>query len=102
MAYYETNKENCIEWQTGQDKIVLSLTQERMINKVRKLKKRFPDDVKIKTNKDGSICAKMPLSFLKLNHVQREAKEMTDAEKRELTRRLQAGKKAKTQDSDWD
>lgn len=101
MAYCATNKENCIEWQTGQETITLSLTQERMINKVRKLKKKFPDDVKIKTNKDGSIYAKMPLSFLKLNHVQREAKEMSDAEKKELTKRLRAGKKAQAQNSDW-
>lgn len=96
------NKENCIEWLTGRDTIVLSLTQERYINKVRRLKKKFPDDIKIKTNKDGSICAKMPLSFLKLNHVEREKKELTDEEKQEIRKRLQAGKKAKAQDSDWD
>lgn len=96
------NKENCIEWLTGQNMIVLSLTQERMINKVRKLKQKFPDEVKIKTNKDGSICAKMPLSYLKLNHTEREPKELTDEEKKEIRKRLQAGKKAKSQDSDWD
>lgn len=96
------NKENCIEWLTGQNMITLSLTQERMINKVRKLKQKFPDEVKIKTNKDGSICAKMPLSYLKLNHTERELKELTDEEKKEIRKRLQAGKKAKAQDSDWD
>ena len=96
------NKENCIEWLTGQNMIVLSLTQERMINKVRKLKQKFPNEVKIKTNKDGSICAKIPFSYLKLNHTEREPKELTDEEKKEIRKRLQAGKQAKAQDSDWD
>lgn len=95
------DRENCIEWLTGQNVIVLTLTQGRMINKVRKLKEKFPDEVKIKTNKDGSVLAKMPLSYLKLNHTEREPKELTDEEKRKIRKRLQAGKKAKAQDSDW-
>lgn len=36
------DRENCIEWLTGQNVIVLTLTQGRMINKVRKLKKEIP------------------------------------------------------------
>lgn len=92
----EGNKENAIEWLTGQNVITLSLTQERMINKVRKLKQKFPKEVKIRTNEDGSIYAKIPLSYLKLNHAEREVKELTDEEKSEIRKRLQAGKKAKT------
>ena len=43
----EKNKENCIEWLTGQDTIVLSLTQERFINKIGRLRKKYPDLIKV-------------------------------------------------------
>ena len=97
----EKNKENAIEWLTGQDTITLSLTQQRYITKVRKLKKKFPKLVKIRTNKDGSIFAKLPLSALKLSIILREGVELSEEEKDALVERLQKGRN-KTQDSDWD
>lgn len=100
----EKNKENAIEWLTGQDTITLSLTQQRYITKVRKLKQKHPKLVKIKTNEDGSIFAKLPLSALKLNIIIKEGVEMSDEQKEQLKQRLKKGKarKAKTQNSDWD
>ena len=102
--YEVKNKENCIEWITGQDVIAVTLTQQKYITKVRKLKKRFPKLVKIHTNEDGSIFAKLPLSALKLNIVQREGVELSEEEKKQLRKRLEEGKasKQKAQDSDWD
>ena len=97
----EKNKENAIEWLTGQDTITLSLTQQRYITKVRKLKKKFPKLVKIRTNKDGSIFAKLPLSALKFSIILREGVELSEEEKDALVERLQKGRN-KTQDSDWD
>ena len=73
------NKENCIEWITGQNTIAVSLTQQKYITKVRKLKKRFPKQVKIHTNEDGSIFAKLPLSALRIVLVERE--ELSEQEK---------------------
>lgn len=100
----EKNKENAIEWLTGQDTITLSLTQQRYITKVRKLKQKHPKLVKIKTNEDGSIFAKLPLSALKLNIIIKEGVEMSDEQKEQLKQRLKKGKarKAKAQNSDWD
>lgn len=100
----EKNKENAIEWLTGQDTITLSLTQQRYITKVKKLKKHYPELVKVKTNVDGSILAKLPLSALKLSIIIREGVDMTDEQKEQLKRRLKKGKakKAKAQNSDWD
>lgn len=60
-------KENNIEWITGENTIAVTLTSQRHINKIRKLAERKPDDVKITTNKDGSIYATLPLSYLKFN-----------------------------------
>ena len=97
----EKNRENAIEWLTGRDTITLSLTQQRYITKVRKLKKKFPKLVKIRTNPDGSIFAKLPLSALKLSIILREGVELSEEEKDALVERLQKGRN-KTQDSDWD
>lgn len=61
-------KENCIEWLTGQDTISLTLTQTKYINKVKKLKEKYPDLVQIiAINNDGSMFAKLPLKSLKLS-----------------------------------
>lgn len=100
--YEAKNKENCIEWITGQDVIAVTLTQQKYITKVRKLKKRFPKLVKIHTNEDGSIFAKLPLSALKLSIIQREGVELSEEEKEQLAKRLKKGKAKKAQDSDWD
>ena len=60
-------KENNIEWITGDSTMSVTLTSQRHINKIRKLAEKKPDEVKITTNKDGSIYATLPLSYLKFN-----------------------------------
>lgn len=66
--YFPSNNENCIEWLNNQKEITLSLCQEKWINKIKKLHKSNPDDVEIiAENVDGSICAKIPISFLKIS-----------------------------------
>lgn len=66
--YFPSNNENCIEWLNNQKEITLSLCQEKWINKIKKLHKNNPDDVEIiAENVDGSICAKLPISFLKIS-----------------------------------
>ena len=100
--YEVKNKENCIEWITGQGVIAVTLTQQKYITKVRKLKKRFPKLVKIHTNEDGSIFAKLPLSALKLSIIQREGVELSEEEKEQLANRLKKGKAKKAQGSEWD
>ena len=77
-------KENNIEWITGDSTIAVTLTSQRHINKICKLAEKKPDEVKITTNKDGSIYATLPLSYLKFN----PPKELTEEQKKELTKRL--------------
>lgn len=60
-------KENVIEWFTGSDKITVTLTQKKYINRVKNLSKRFVNEVKYAENEDGSIIATLPLKALKLN-----------------------------------
>ncbi len=77
-------KENNIEWITGDSTIAVTLTSQRHITKIRKLAERKPDEVKIVANKDGSIYATLPLSYLKFN----PPKDLTEEQKKELAKRL--------------
>ena len=61
------NRENAIEWLTGQNIITVSLTQKRFITRVLKLAEDPSNDVEIVAkNEDGSICAHLPLRALHL------------------------------------
>ena len=77
-------KENNIEWITGDNMMSVTLTSQRHITKIRKLAERKPDEVKIVTNKDGSVYATLPLSYLKFN----PPKDLTEEQRKELTKRL--------------
>ncbi len=56
--------ENCIDWLTGDTVISLSITQERIRNRLVKLAAENPEEVGITRNRDGSIFAHVPLSWL--------------------------------------
>jgi hypothetical protein len=65
--------ENVIEWETGNRKISVTLSQKKYVTKIKQLAKKYPDEVKILAkNEDGSIFARLPLKALKLNLVSRK------------------------------
>jgi hypothetical protein len=60
-------KDNHIEWITGDNRITVTLTQKRFINRVLKLAKKHKDAVEIVANNaDGSLCAHLPINALHL------------------------------------
>ena len=60
-------RENVIEWITNDNRITVSLTQKRFINRVKMLAEKHPEDVEIVAeNADGSLCAHLPLRALHL------------------------------------
>ena len=60
-------KENVIEWITGDKTVTVSLTQKRFINRVKMLAEKHPELVEIVAeNRDGSLCAHLPLRALHL------------------------------------
>lgn len=84
-------RENAIEWLNGQDTITVTLNQNRHINRVKQLAKKFPDRVKIVAeNEDGSLCARLPLQALKLNLS--EPRELSEEQKKENAERLAKGR----------
>lgn len=83
-------RENAIEWYNGQDIITVTLSQKRFINKLNKLAKEYPDEVKIdKVNEDGTVLAHIPLKYLRITR----PRELTEEEKQKARERLLSYKK---------
>jgi len=62
------NNENCIEWIKDSDRSTVSLSQRRLITKIEKLAKSHPNECKIiARNKDGTICASIPVNWIKIS-----------------------------------
>jgi hypothetical protein len=60
-------RENCIEWLNGQDRVTVTLSQGRFINKVKKLAEKHKEVEIVKENEDGTLLAKLPLKFIKIS-----------------------------------
>lgn len=77
---FANNNENCIEFLNNQHQITVSFCMSKWINKVKKLKEEYPDDIKIiAENPDGSICAKLPIKFLKISAPRKVSEEQRQA-----------------------
>ena len=81
-------RENCIEWYTGSDTVTVTLTQQRFINKVRKLAESHADVTILAENEDGSILAHLPLSFIKFS----APRQMSEEQRAEAAERLKSAR----------
>lgn len=82
-------KENNIEWLNGQQTVTVTLSQGRFINKVKKLAEQREDVQIVAENSDGSICAHLPLSFIKIS----APRQMTEEQREQARERLLAHRK---------
>ena len=65
---FVNNNENCVEFLNNQKTMTVSFCSQKWITKIKKLSQSNPDDVEIiAENKDGSICAKLPIKYLKIS-----------------------------------
>lgn len=78
-------RENAIYWTNGDENCTVNFTQVKYITKVKKLAEKFPDDVKIKSEKNGVLIATLPVKAVKLNIVERE---LTDEERELMAERI--------------
>ena len=77
---FANNNENCIEFLNNQHSITVSFCMQKWINKVKKLHEEYPNDVKILAeNADGSICAKLPIKYLKISAPRKVSEEQRQA-----------------------
>lgn len=91
------NSENMIEFISGQRTATVTFTNQKHINRMKKLYEERGDEFKyFKENEDGSICAKIPLRWIKVNAGALpgtgKKREMTEEQKEELRKRLAEGR----------
>ena len=64
----ESMQENAIEWVRGSKVATVNFCQGRMATRIKKLSEAKPDDVEIVAeNKDGSVVAHVPSSWIRVN-----------------------------------
>ena len=86
---FDNNNENCIEFLSGERSAVVSFTNKKHINRIKKLYEERTDDFKyFHENTDGSICAKIPLKWVKLNPGSKNGRVMTEEQKEAARVRL--------------
>ena len=86
---FDNNNENCIEFLSGERSAVVSFTNRKHINRIKKLYEERKDDFKyFHENADGSICAKLPLKWIKINSGSKTGRVMTEEQKEAARIRL--------------
>lgn len=89
----DTNKENMIDFISGFKTCTCSFTNRKHINRIKKLyEERRSEFDYFYENEDGSVCARIPLKWIKIN-----PGSLPDAPKREMSEehkaKLLAGKR---------
>lgn len=86
---FDNNNENCIEFLSGERSAVVSFTNRKHINRIKKLYEERKDDFKyFHENTDGSICAKLPVKWIKINPGSKTGRVMTEEQKEAARVRL--------------
>ena len=85
----ERNMENVLEFISGARTVTVSFTNQKHINRIKKLYEERKDDFKyFHENADGSICAKIPLKWIKINPGSKNGRVMTEEQKEAARVRL--------------
>ena len=96
----EKNNENCVEFLSGERYATVSFSNRKHVNRIKKLYDERGSEFKyFYENEDGSVCAKLPLKWVRINPGSlpgtRAKREMTEEQKEELRQRLAAGRAKK-------
>lgn len=88
------NTENMIEFISGTRTATVTFTNKKHINRIKKLYEERKDDFKyLVENPDGSVCAKIPLKWIKINAGSKEGRIMTEEQKEAARIRLANARK---------
>lgn len=86
----ERSQENVIEWLTGDNRVGMTLSQTKWINRISKLKASHPEEVGLVENEDGSVFASVPLPWIKVSaprQLSQEQREKLSSRMRNLKRK---------------
>ena len=91
------NRENCIEFISSEKTATITFTQQKYINRIKTLHNERPEDFKfLIENKDGSVCAKIPIRWIKISPTKRNSRIYTEEEKRKIAERLENARRNKS------
>ena len=91
----ERNTENVLEFISGTRTATVTFTNQKHINRIKKIYEERKDEFKyVVENDDGSICAKLPLKWIKINpgskpDPNKPKKQMSEEQKEKLLAGLQ-------------
>ena len=84
------SSENVIDFITGERTATVTFTNRKHINRIKNIYEERKDDFKyFRENPDGSICAKIPLKWIKISPGSKEGRIMTEEQKEAARIRLQ-------------
>ena len=87
-------KETVYEHQLGEPTFTVSTQERTFISMLRRLKEARPDEVEIVAeNRDGSLVAKLPVSWMKIRP--KRVVNLTDEQKAAAAERLRAAREGK-------
>ena len=90
------NTENMVEFISGTRTATVTFTNQKHINRIKKIYEERKDDFKyFKENTDGSVCAKIPLKWIKINAGSKTGRVMTEEQKEAARIRLQKARENK-------
>ena len=90
----ERNIENVIEFISNTRTATVTFTNQKHINRIKKIYEERKDDFKyFKENTDGSVCAKIPLKWIKINAGSKTGRVMTEEQKEAARIRLANARK---------
>ena len=85
-----------MEFISGTRTATVTFTNQKHINRMKKLYEERKDDFKyFKENTDGSVCAKIPLKWIKINAGSKTGRVMTEEQKEAARIRLQKARENK-------
>lgn len=85
--------ENVIEFIKGEDRATVTFSQGRYKSRVKNLAARYPEECQIVAeNKDGSICAHIPVSWVKISPPREVSEAQREASRRNLSKALSTGR----------
>ena len=86
-------KETTYEHEAGREYFAITAAERWSISMIKKLHEKHPDEVEITQNKDGSIYARVPLSWMRIHP--KRTRTMTDEERAAAAERLRKGREQK-------
>ena len=88
------NTENVLEFISGTRTATVTFTNKKHINRIKKLYEERKDEFKyFVENPDGSVCAKIPLKWIKINPGSKTGRVMTEEQKEAARIRLANARK---------